>query len=174
MFVLSLLLLLFRYRYALMVIKTDPCAFSEIKIYPGRGSRFAGKDGKVHFFITSKARTLFHQKIKPVKLTWTQASRRYNKKIKVEDIQKKRTRKTTRVQKAIVGMSLDEIKRKRAEDEATRDKALDATKKELKARNVKKMQEKKVSASKNNKAASTKAPAAKAAPKIKQAKGSKR
>merc|ERR1712086_120107 len=166
--------LLFRYRYALMVIKTDPCAFSEIKIYPGRGSRFAGKDGKVHFFITSKARTLFHQKIKPVKLTWTQASRRYNKKIKVEDIQKKRTRKTTRVQKAIVGMSLDEIKRKRAEDEATRDKALDATKKDLKARNVKKMQEKKVSASKNNKAASTKAPAAKAAPKIKQAKGSKR
>ena len=157
-----------------MVIKTDPCAFSEIKIYPGRGSRFAGKDGKVHFFITSKARTLFHQKIKPVKLTWTQASRRYNKKIKVEDIQKKRTRKTTRVQKAIVGMSLDEIKRKRAEDESTRDKALDATKKELKARNVKKMQEKKASVSKNSKAASTKAPAAKAAPKIKQAKGSKR
>merc|ERR1712006_50563 len=129
--------------YALMVIKTDPCAFSEIKIYPGRGSRFAGKDGKVHFFITSKARTLFHQKIKPVKLTWTQASRRYNKKIKVEDIQKKRTKKTTRVQKAIVGMSLDEIKRKRAEDEATRDKNLEATKKELKARNVEKMKDKK-------------------------------
>ena len=101
--------------------RTDPCAFSEIKIYPGRGSRFAGKDGKVrserlgtrprshrqspksqvHFFISSKARTLFHQKIKPVKLTWTQASRRYNKKIKVEDIQRKRTRRTTRVQKAI-------------------------------------------------------------------------
>ena len=71
-------------------------------------------------------------------------------------------------------MSLDEIKRKRAEDDATRDKALDATKKELKARNVKKMQEKKAAASKNVKAASTKAPAAKAAPKIKQAKGSKR
>merc|ERR1712147_223007 len=125
-------------------------------------------------FVSSKARCLFHQKIKPVKLTWTQASRRFNKKLKVEEIQKKRTRKTTRVQKAIVGMSLDEIKRKRAEDEATRDKALDATKKELKARNVKKMQEKKAAQSKNVKAASTKAPAAKAAPKIKQAKGSKR
>merc|ERR1711907_63456 len=166
--------LLFRYRYDLMVIKTDPCAFSEIKIYPGRGCRFAGKDGKVHFFITSKTRTLFHQKIKPVKLTWTQASRRYNKKIKVEDIQKKRTRKTTRVQKAIVGMSLDEIKRKRAEDETTRDKALDATKKELKARNVKKMQEKKATQAKQNKGPAQKAPVAKAAPKIKQAKGSKR
>merc|ERR1712139_705363 len=160
--------LLFRYRYALMVIKTDPCAFSEIKIYPGRGSRFAGKDGKVHFFITSKARTLFHQKIKPVKLTWTQASRRYNKKIKVEDIQKKRTRKTTRVQKAIVGMSLDEIKRKRAEDEATRDKALDATKKELKARNVKKMQDKKATQAKNTKPAASKAQAPK---NVKQSKG---
>jgi large subunit ribosomal protein L24e len=157
-----------------MVIKTDPCAFSEIKIYPGRGSHFASKDGKVHFLISSKARSLFHQKIKPVKLTWTQASRRYNKKIKVEDIQKKRTKRTTRVQKAIVGMSLDEIKRKRAEDEATRDKALDSTKKELKARNVKKMQEKKATATKHSKAAPVKAPAAKAAPKIKAAKGSKR
>ena len=134
-----------------MVIKTDPCAFSEIKIYPGRGSRFASKDGKVHFLITSKTRSLFHQKIKPVKLTWTQANRRFNKKIKVEDIQKKRTKRTTRVQKAIVGMSLDEIKRKRAEDEATRDKALDATKKELKARNVKKMQEKKAEKAKHAK-----------------------
>merc|ERR1712137_136566 len=122
--------LLFRYRYALMVIKTDPCAFSEIKIYPGRGSRFAAKDGKVHFFITSKTRTLYHQKIKPVKLTWTQASRRFNKKLKVEEIQKKRTRKTTRVQKAVVGMSLDEIRRRRTEDTATRDKALAASKKE--------------------------------------------
>ena len=157
-----------------MVIKTDPCAFSEIKIYPGRGSRFASKDGKVHFLISSKARSLFHQKIKPVKLTWTQANRRFNKKIKVEDIQKKRTKRTTRVQKAIVGMSLDEIKRKRAEDEATRDKALDTTKKELKARNVKKMQEKKATQSKQSKGPAQKAPVAKAAPKIKQAKGSKR
>ena len=80
------ILLLFRYKYAKMVIKTDPCAFSEMKIYPGRGSRFAAKDGKVHFFISSKARSLYHQKIKPVKLTWTQASRRFNKKVKVEDI----------------------------------------------------------------------------------------
>ena len=71
-------------------------------------------------------------------------------------------------------MSLDEIKRKRAEDEATRDKALDATKKELKARNVKKMQEKKATQSKQSKGPAQKAPVAKAAPKIKQAKGSKR
>merc|ERR1711935_892164 len=123
--------LLYRYRYAQMVIKTDPCAFTELKIYPGRGTRFAGKDGKLHFFVSSKTRSLFHQKIKPVKLTWTQASRRFNKKTKVVDIQKKRTRRTTRVQKAVVGMSLAEIKKKRSEDEKVRDANLEATKKEL-------------------------------------------
>merc|ERR1711934_711091 len=135
--------IIYRYRYAQMVVKTDPCAFSEMKIFPGRGTRFAAKDGRVHYFISSKARSLYHQKIKPVKLYWTQASRRFLKKVKIEDIQKRRTRKTTRVQKAVVGMSLDEIKRKRAEDAATRDKNLEATKKELKARNVDKMKEKK-------------------------------
>ena len=147
-----------------MVIKTDPCAFTELKIYPGRGTKFAGKDGKVHFFVSTKARSLFHQKIKPVKLTWTQASRRFNKKIKVEDIQKKRTRKTTRVQKAVVGMSLDEIRRKRTEDTTTRDKALEASKKEIRERNVKKMQAKKATTgNKKVAAAAQKAPAAKAA-----------
>merc|ERR1711939_1185513 len=140
------------YRYAQMVVKTDPCAFSEMKIFPGRGTRFAAKDGRVHYFISSKARSLYHQKIKPVKLYWTQASRRFLKKVKIEDIQKRRTRRTTRVQKAVVGMSLDEIKRKRAEDAATRDKNLESTKKELKDRNAKKIQEKKAQKTKADKA----------------------
>ena len=155
-----------------MVIKTDPCSFTELKIYPGRGSHFAARDGKVHFFISSKARQLFHQRIKPVKLTWTQASRRFNEKTKIVDIQKKRTRRTTRVQKAVVGMSLEDIKRRRNEDAATRDKNLEATKKELKERNLKKMQAKKADKAKVQKAtASTKAPVAKAAPVAKVSKG---
>ena len=155
-----------------MVIKTDPCSFTELKIYPGRGSHFAARDGKVHFFISSKARPLFHQRIKPVKLTWTQASRRFNKKTKIVDIQKKRTRRTTRVQKAVVGLSLEDIKRRRNEDAAQRDKNLEATKKELKERNLKKMQAKKAEKAKVKAAtASTKAPVAKAAPAAKVQKG---
>merc|ERR1711934_156543 len=129
------------YRYAQMVIKTDPCAFSEMKIYPGRGTKFVSKDGKTHLFISSKTRSLFHQRIKPVKLTWTQASRRFNKKTKVVDIQKKRTRRTTRVQKAVVGMSLAEIKKKRDETADVRDSNLEASKKELKERNNNKKQQ---------------------------------
>ena len=132
-----------------------------MKIYPGHGSKFASRDGKIHFFITSKARSLYHQKIKPVKLTWTQASRRFNKKVKVDDSQKKKSRKTTRVQKAVVGMSLEEFKRKRYEDEKTRDKNHEAAAKEIKERNAKKAQAKKADKAKQNKGAAQKAPAPK-------------
>ena len=144
-----------------MVIKTDPCAFTEMKIYPGHGMKFASRDGKTHYFISSKARSLYHQKIKPVKLTWTQASRRFNKKVKIDDIQKKKSRKTTRVQKAVVGMSLEEFKRKRHEDEKTREKNHEAAAKEIKERNQKKIQAKKAEKAKVNKGAAQKAPAVK-------------
>jgi len=73
------------------------------------------KDGKVSFFLTAKADALFHQKIKAAKLQWTQAWRRMNKKGKVDESAKKRTRKATKFQKAIVGMSLEDIKKKKAQ-----------------------------------------------------------
>ena len=117
-----------------MVIKTDPCSFTEYRIYPGRGRKFAAKDGKVYYFITAKAASLFHQRKKAVKLTWTQAWRRFNKKTKVDEISRRRTRKTTRVQKAIVGMSLEEIKRRRAEKPEEREKKMEQAKKEVKDR----------------------------------------
>jgi len=145
-----------------MVTKTDPCSFSEYRIYPGKGKKFAAKDGKVYYFISRKVASLFHQKKKAVKLTWTQAWRRFNKKIKVDEITKRKTRKTTRVQKAIVGMSLDEIMRRKNEKPEEREKKLEAAKKEVKARQQKKVEAKRVDKSK--KAASQKAPVPKNAP----------
>eukprot|EP00408_Alexandrium_pacificum_P068586 CAMPEP_0171169846 /NCGR_PEP_ID=MMETSP0790-20130122/8417_1 /TAXON_ID=2925 /ORGANISM="Alexandrium catenella, Strain OF101" /LENGTH=56 /DNA_ID=CAMNT_0011634691 /DNA_START=90 /DNA_END=256 /DNA_ORIENTATION=- len=56
-----------------MVIKTDLCSYTEYRIYPGGGQRYVARDGKVSFFISKKAESLFHQRIKPVKLRWTQA-----------------------------------------------------------------------------------------------------
>merc|ERR1712232_1379925 len=50
----------------------------------GHGQKFIAKDAKVHYFITAKADSLFHQKIKPVKLRWTQQWRRMNKKKKAQ------------------------------------------------------------------------------------------
>ena len=135
-----------------MVTKTELCAFSEQKIYPGRGRRFAGKDGKQHNFFSNKVRKLYHQRIKPVKLTWTLAWRRFNKKIKVDELQKRRTKRTTRIQKAIVGLSLDDIKRRKAETKEERDKKLDAAAKEVKERKMKHMQAKKAEKAKQAKA----------------------
>merc|ERR1712066_499340 len=114
--------------------KTDLCAYTEYRIYPGRGQRFVAKDGKVSFFINSKADSLFHQRIKAVKLRWTQAWRRMNKKGKADEAAKKRTRKAQKFQKAIVGMSLDDIKKKKAMKPELRQQAKEAAAKEAKAR----------------------------------------
>merc|ERR1719422_2103907 len=117
-----------------MVIKTDLCSYSEYRIYPGHGQKFIAKDGKVSFFISSKVDSLFHQRIKAVKLRWTQAWRRMHKKGKTEEQAKKRTRKAQKFQKAIVGMSLDDIRQKKAQKPQLRQAAKEAAAKEAKAR----------------------------------------
>ena len=126
-----------------MVTKTERCSFTEFRIVPGTGRRLIAKDGRVHHLISTKARKLFTQKIKPVKLTWTTAWRAYNKKIKIDDTGKRRTKKKAKVQKAVVGMSLDEIKRRKAESREDRNKAADAKEKEVKDRKMKLMKDKK-------------------------------
>jgi large subunit ribosomal protein L24e len=131
-----------------MVTKTDPCAYSEFRIYPGKGCKWVARNGTVSFFISKKCYSLFSHRIKPVKLTWTHAWRRYNKKTKTDEHFRKRSRKTTRVQKAIVGMSLDEIKRRRAEKPEEREKKMEAAKKEVKDRQKKKVDAKKATAPK--------------------------
>merc|ERR1719477_521997 len=98
------------------------------------GQKFVARDGKVHLFISAKVDSLFHQRIKPVKLRWTQAWRRMNKKGKVDESGKKRTRRAQKFQKAIVGMSLEDIKKKKAQKPELRQAAKEAAAKEAKAR----------------------------------------
>merc|ERR1719408_551439 len=57
-----------------------------------------------------------------------------NKKGKADETGKKRTRKTQKFQKAIVGMSLEDIKKKKAEKPQIRAAAKEAAVKEAKAR----------------------------------------
>ena len=121
-----------------MVINTGTCSFSDMKVWPGRGSRFISKDGKVQLFIGSKTRSLFHQRIKPVKLTWTQDWRRLNKKGRAETIKKRRVRKVVRVQKAYVGATLDDIKKKREEKPEVRQAMREQALREIKERQKKK------------------------------------
>ena len=68
---------------------------------------------------------------------WTQVWRRLNKKGLSETTTKKRTRKTTKVQRAVVGASLDEIKKRASQKSdfrtAQRDAALNEAKAKAKA-----------------------------------------
>jgi large subunit ribosomal protein L24e len=121
-----------------MVIKTEQCAYTEYKIYPGRGQRFIAKDGKTHFFFTSKVASLFQQRIKPVKLRWTQAWRRMNKKGNTDSTGKRKIRRVQKFQKAIVGMSLEDIKKKKAQKPELRREAKEAAAREAKQRQQKK------------------------------------
>ena len=117
-----------------MVVKTELCNYTEYKIYPGHGQKFVSRDMKTNIYITKKAINLQKQKIKPAKLTWTQAWRRMNKKGKVDASKSRAKKKTTKVQKAIVGLSLDDMKRKKKEAQTARQAAVDEAKKEAQKR----------------------------------------
>jgi large subunit ribosomal protein L24e len=39
-----------------MVIKTELCAFSEWKIYPGRGIRYVAKDGRPFLYLSKRTK----------------------------------------------------------------------------------------------------------------------
>jgi large subunit ribosomal protein L24e len=117
-----------------MVIKTEACSFTEFKIWPGRGKRFVARDSKTYLFIGSKPASLFHNKIKQVKLTWTRAWRRHNKKDKVEVTRKRRVRKVQKQVKAIVGATMEDIEKRRTENTELRKSIREQAIKEAKDR----------------------------------------
>ena len=126
-----------------MVTKTEACSFSEFKVYPGRGHKFVRKDGKVYLFISRKCKSLHFQGTKPSQLTWTPLWRRNHKKGAVQKAKKKRTKKTTRKMKAVVGISLAEINRIRNQDVSERTKLREKVKEAKKQDQKKKADQRK-------------------------------
>jgi len=95
-------------------MKVELDSFSSGKVYPGRGRLFVRGDSKVFRFNTSKSESLFLQRKNPRKISWTVLYRRMHKKGITEEVAKKRTRRTVKHQRAIVGASLDVIKERRS------------------------------------------------------------
>lgn len=112
------------------------CALSEYRIYPGNGSLYIRRDGKPVFLGSSKAYSLTIQRKKAAKLVWTQAWRRLHKKGISETTTKKRTRRINKVQRAVVGLSLDDMKKKASVKPEVRAASRDAALKEVKARSA--------------------------------------
>jgi large subunit ribosomal protein L24e len=92
------------------------------------------RDGKPIFLGTSKSYSLTIQRKKAAKLVWTQAWRRLHKKGSIETSFKKRTRRSNKVQRAVVGASLEDIKKKASQKVEFRTAQREAALKEVKAR----------------------------------------
>merc|ERR1712222_8247 len=115
-----------------MVIKTETCRFSGLRIYPGRAVKFVRTDTQIFTFLKSKCRTLFNQRKKPAKLAWTSLYRKQHKKDLTTEV-KKRGGKAT-LGRAIAGASLEVIQKKRAEKPEVRQAARDSALREVKER----------------------------------------
>ncbi|CAB03611.1 60S ribosomal protein L24-B [Schizosaccharomyces pombe] len=94
-------------------MKVEVCSFSGSKVYPGAGRLFVRGDNKVFRFVNKKSESLFLQRKNPRRLSWTVLYRRMHKKGISEEHAKKRTRRTVKHQRGIVGANLDVIKEKR-------------------------------------------------------------
>ena len=137
-------------------MKIELCAYSGYKVYPGRGRTLVRPDGKTYKFLDGRTHRAHLLKRNPRKVNWTVLYRRKHKKGQEEESTKKRTKRTHKFQRAVVGATLQDIIAKRNQKpevrKAQRDQAIRA------AKEVKRTQ--KVTTSK--KAAPAAKPAAKA------------
>eukprot|EP01103_Thecamoeba_quadrilineata_P001751 TRINITY_DN115_c0_g1_i2.p1 TRINITY_DN115_c0_g1~~TRINITY_DN115_c0_g1_i2.p1 ORF type:complete len:175 (-),score=45.16 TRINITY_DN115_c0_g1_i2:44-568(-) len=135
------------------------CAFSGYKIHPGHGVRYVRADSKSFELLRGKSVKLFLARKNPRIISWTVLYRRMHKKGKTEELQKKKSRRVVRAERAIAGTTLEAIRAKRNQKPEVRLAAREAALKELKER-------KKAAAVKKEapKAAPAKAAAAKAGP----------
>ncbi|KAI0401566.1 60S ribosomal protein L24a [Xylaria palmicola] len=95
-------------------MRTYDDSFSGQRIYPGKGKLYVRGDSKVFRFQNGKSESLFLQRKNPRRISWTVLFRRQHRKGITEEAAKKRTRRTVKAQRAIVGASLDVIKEKRS------------------------------------------------------------
>ncbi|KAI9760944.1 MAG: Ubiquitin-conjugating enzyme 13 [Chaenotheca gracillima] len=96
-------------------MRTYDDTFSGVKIYPGKGKLYVRGDSKIFRFADGKSESLFLQRKNPRRIAWTVLFRRQHKKGISEEVAKKRTRRTVKQQRAIVGASLDVIKERRTQ-----------------------------------------------------------
>ncbi|TCD69334.1 60S ribosomal protein L24 [Steccherinum ochraceum] len=101
-------------------MKVEIDSFSGFRIYPSRGRLFVRGDSKIFRFSTSKSESLFLQRKNPRKIAWTQVYRRMHKKGITEEVAKKRSRKTVKHQRGIVGADLKSIAERRNQTAAAR------------------------------------------------------
>ncbi|KDQ11530.1 hypothetical protein BOTBODRAFT_114273, partial [Botryobasidium botryosum FD-172 SS1] len=116
--------------------------FSLRKIYPSKGRLYVRGDSRVFRFSGAKSESLFLQRKNPRKIAWTVLYRRHHKKGLAEETTKKRTRRTVKHQRGIVGADLAAIAARRNQSAqartAARQTAIAKAKAEKKEKEAKK------------------------------------
>merc|ERR1719282_614170 len=95
------------------LMKVEVCAFSGYRIHPGHGKKLVRADQRSHWIINKKIEKHFLDKKNPRKVPWTMVYRKIHKKGLTEDTKRKRTRKTQKVTRPIVGASVEMITKRR-------------------------------------------------------------
>ncbi|KAL1236222.1 Large ribosomal subunit protein [Trichinella pseudospiralis] len=114
-------------------MKTETCNFSGYKIHPGKGKRAVRSDGRVHIFINGKCERSFRMKRNPRKTLWTVFYRRKHKKgVHAEEVVKRRVKRTTKFQRDIGKLTVEDILKRRNQRpefrQAQREQAVKAAK----------------------------------------------
>merc|ERR1711992_487661 len=108
------------------------CSYSGYKIYPGRGRTLIKQDGRTYKFLDGRSHKAHLLKRNPRKTTWTVLYRRKHRKGIEEEVSKKRTKRTQKFQRAVVGATLQDILAKRNQKpdvrKAQREQAIRAAK----------------------------------------------
>merc|ERR1711915_883642 len=121
----------------IFTMKLQLCHYSGFKIYPGHGKTMVRTDGRTFVFLNSKCERGYRLKRNPRDVRWTMLYRRKHKKGTDEETTKKRTRRTQKYQRGIVGASLTDIMAKRNMKpevrKAQREQAIRAAKEKTKA-----------------------------------------
>ncbi|KAL9644042.1 hypothetical protein ABK040_005510 [Willaertia magna] len=116
-----------------MVIKTEICLFSGLKIYPGHGIRYVPCSNvqttrPVFTFVTSKSLSLFLRRRNPRVIRWTQLYRRQHKKGSIEQLKKNKKRRVVKVERGVAGASVEFIKAQKNQTQEQRTKIREASK----------------------------------------------
>ena len=147
-----------------MVVKTELCRFTGLKIYPGHGMKYVRQDSQVFLFLNRKVKSLYNQRKKPSKIAWTFQYRKAHKKDQVESSARKKRRGVVKqTARAIGSISMEVINKKRSEKSEVRQASRDAALREIKDRNKKLNESRKANAASRAKSGNMpqKAPVAK-------------
>ncbi|KAL0248482.1 hypothetical protein GEMRC1_003718 [Eukaryota sp. GEM-RC1] len=101
-------------------MKTEVCSYSGHKIAPATGIRAVRTDGKIFIFESHKALSHYNHRWNPRKHGWTLAWRKDHKKEQEIALGKRVRRKVVKVQRAVVGASIEEIVKRQKESREER------------------------------------------------------